>query len=87
MTIYKLKTEDGVVYVSANLVEASAPIHTYFGSDPRYDEDGGKTDLDGLSWQPTPYQTADCQHYEDRMAKLVAEYCDMGDVLAIEATK
>ena len=84
MTIYKLKTEDGVVYVSADLVQASAPIYTYFGNTPHYDEDGEETDLDGLSWQPTPYQTADCQHYEARLAKLVAEYCDMGEVAAIE---
>ena len=84
-TIYKLKTDAGVMYVSANLVQASAPIHTYFGSEPLYDRAGETEDSDGLRWNTTPFQTADARHDGDRMAKLVADYCDMGEVVSVEA--
>jgi hypothetical protein len=85
MTIYKITTEGGTMYVSAKLAEASAPIHAYFGTDPKYDEDPtADADIDGSRWSPTPYQTADCQHRENLMAKLIADYCDMGEVLSVE---
>jgi len=85
MTTYKIKTDDGTVYVTANLVEASAPITTYFGSDPDYDTRGEDCDDDGNRWAPTPYQTADARHREDEMAKLVADYCDLGEVHSVVA--
>jgi len=78
---YKLKTDDGTVYVSADLVEASAGIYTYFGSQPDYD---GDCDDDGGRWSPLPYQTADAKHTADAMAALVADYCDLGDVHSVE---
>lgn len=83
-TIYKIKTDAGVMYISANLVDASAPIHTYFGSEPFYDRNGESEDSDGLRWDSTPYQTADARHDDDHMAKLVADYCDMGNVISCE---
>lgn len=79
MTIYKIETDEGEMFASADLSEASAPISTYFGSDPF-----GGDDDNMFGWNVTPYQTADAQHYEDRMAALVADYCDMGKVISVE---
>lgn len=84
MTVYKISTDDDAVYVSANLSHAASPILTYFGSDPFYDYDGEKSDYEGLSWQPTSYQTADARHRESLMAKLVTELCNMGTVISVE---
>jgi hypothetical protein len=82
--IYKVTTDSGVMYISANLAEASAPIRTYFGTDPLYDESGLPVDNEGCQWGVTPFQTADAHHRESEMADLVAGYCDLGEVLKIE---
>lgn len=84
-TIYKIKTDAGVMYASVDLVQAASSISTYFGTDPLYDQRGEREDEDGLHWQSTPFQTADARHDEDQMAKLVADYCDMGEVISVEA--
>ena len=58
--IYKITTASGVMYASANLTEASAPIHAYFGKDPLFDEGGSeRCDNEGNRWNSTPFQTAD----------------------------
>ena len=82
MTIYKITTEDGVVYAEANLAEASAGVQVYFGSDPGH---RGEADDDGFSWRPVPLQTADARHHSDELGRVVAEYCEMGAVLRCEA--
>ena len=66
------------------LAQASAPIHTYFGDDPFYDTRGDARDDSGGRWDVTPYQTADCQHDEQRLAALIAEHCELGDVHSVE---
>lgn len=50
--------------VSADLVEASAPICTVS------EDDDGEESLD-----PTPYQTADARHREKDAVMLAVEYC------------
>ncbi len=80
MITYKIATEGGIVYVRANLSEASSPIYTYFGDDPDKHRAGENEEW---RWSPTPFQTADAQHIERRMARLVAEYCDLGEVHSI----
>lgn len=81
MTIYRLKTTAGTMYVSCDLSQASSPICTYFGTEPEYQ---GERDDDGLAWDATPYQCADARHRVRDMARLVADYCDMGEVLSCE---
>lgn len=80
MTIYKIETKSGVMYADADLAQASASIHVYFGDDPfcKHEDDSG------ISWDSTSYQTADARHSDDRMASLVAEHYDMGDVISVE---
>lgn len=85
MTVYKINTDDGLIYVKTNLTEASAPIMTYFGADPSYDTRGLVCDHDGNRWSPTLYQAADAHHRENEMADLVADYCDLGAVHSIQA--
>ena len=82
MPIYLIKTDAGRMYASVKLGEASSTIYTYFGDDPYHT---GKKDDEGIGWQPTPYQTADAHHRESEMAKLVADYCDMGKVISVES--
>jgi hypothetical protein len=85
--IYKVKCDGGVMYVDANLVQASAGLCVYFGDDPLHDEDPfaeGDKDREGFGWNPTPYQTADAHHNADKMADLIASYCNMGEVISIE---
>ena len=90
MTVYRINTQAGVMYASANLAQAAAPIHVYFGINPGYDDPDAEgyraedEDYEGLRWEPVPYQTADARHDETAMADILAEHCDMGDVLDVE---
>lgn len=89
MSVYKIITDGGTMYASVELTQAASTIYTYFGERPFYDDDDDRLeedgDSDGLRWAPTPYQTAEARHDEDKMAALVADYCDMGSVISVEA--
>jgi hypothetical protein len=82
MPIYLIKTDAGRMYASVNLVETSSTIYTYFGNDPYHT---GEKDDEGIGWRPTPYQNADAHQREGEMAKLVADYCNMGKVISVES--
>lgn len=53
----------GIVFVAANLVEASSPILAC------YSEGGGEGE-----WQSTPYQTANARHWAETAVELVRNY-------------
>lgn len=84
MTTYSINTADGFFFARANLAEASAPIHTYFGDDIRTLLRDGE-DYYGCSWQPTRFQTANACHRAAEMATLLAEEFDMGEVISVSA--
>lgn len=67
MATYRVTLTDGQQFLmSANLVEASAPISAnWHGGDER-------------DWQSTPFQTADARHCTFRAAELVASYFSDG---------
>lgn len=70
--IYAIRLPFDVLYVSADLVEASAPIAYWSGHDkpPSLDI---PDPVEG-EWITTPFQTAAVQHDKQRMALLVLDY-------------